>query len=319
EETAVHFHLEPLALGTLNGKVIDENTGTPVEGASIYLIEDANIQSGKTDANGSFTMTPYEGTYTMRVIAPGYYTVEKTVTIIGDTVTYEEVALTPISGLTHEIAYDDGSEEYRNAWYGPGNGWAVKMTLADGKDSAILSATKLKFNHEWPNPGGTAFKLYIYDTSGPNGEPGNIIAGPFDGEAIRSETEWTYIDLSHEGIEVGKEFFVVYIQHLPQTESPGISVDRDGPFSGRSWRYLDGEWRQLNENEGNYMIRAIVNYDTEVPVLTSPSDGLVTTENHVTIEGNSTPNTDIHIYNNGEEVAVVQSDNEGLFSETLTL
>src|SRR5690606_30112612 len=83
--------------------------------------------------------------------------------------------------------------------------------------------------------------------------------------------------------------------------------------------YLDGEWRQLNENEGNYMIRAIVNYDTEVPVLTSPSDGLVTTENHVTIEGNSTPNTDIHIYNNGEEVAVVQSDNEGLFSETLTL
>src|SRR5690606_38308520 len=148
EETAVHFHLEPLALGTLNGKVIDENTGTPVEGASIYLIEDANIQSGKTDANGSFTMTPYEGTYTMRVIAPGYYTAEKTVTIIGDTVTYEEVALTLISGLTHEIAYDDVSEEYRNAWYGPGNGWAVKMTLADGKDSAILSATKLKFNHE---------------------------------------------------------------------------------------------------------------------------------------------------------------------------
>lgn len=44
--------------------------------------------------------------------------------------------------------------------------------------------------------------------------PGEKIAGPLEAEAIRSETDWTFIDLSGEEIIVEGDFYLAYIQKM---------------------------------------------------------------------------------------------------------
>src|SRR5690606_11154369 len=68
----------------------------------------------------------------------------------------------------------------------------------------------------------------------------------------------------------------------------------------------------------NLMIRATVQYDVSVPVLTAPED-LVTNEESVTISGITSPNVDVKIYQNGTEIAVVQSNSSGSFETAATL
>lgn len=82
-------------------------------------------------------------------------------------------------------------------------------------ETALVTGGLFRFwNTEWPVPGGTAFKVAVYDASGPDGAPGKKIAGPFDGTALRNG-EWTHVDLSEHGIMVDGDFYMVYIQSAP--------------------------------------------------------------------------------------------------------
>ncbi len=123
---------------------------------------------------------------------------------------------------------------------------------------------------------------------GNDGAPGKKIAGPFDGKALRNG-EWTVVDLSEHGIMVEEDFYMVYIQTQPNPLSPGLATDETSPNAERSWQYVGGSWSQSPKNEGNYMIRARVNYEVETPTITSPSTGFITNDNKVTIEGTASP------------------------------
>lgn len=89
-----------------------------------------------TNDKGEYTLEAYEGAYTIKVAAPGYYSDEFSVELKGDVT--KETALKPFVGYPGEIAYDDGTAENANSYFAAGNGWAVKMTLADGKDKGSL-------------------------------------------------------------------------------------------------------------------------------------------------------------------------------------
>ncbi|MGY3716220.1 S8 family serine peptidase [Sutcliffiella cohnii] len=320
EEVQMNFTLQEKINGTIAGVITNELTGEPIEGARVYLVEDANITPAQTDADGSFQLTAFEGTYTLKVSDPMHYPNTVTITVEGESETVQNVSLAPIVGTSETIAYDDGTAEALNYMHTPGNGWAVKMSLADGKNRAVLTGGHYKFDGgNRPDPGGTAFLVEVYDATGPNGLPGKKIAGPIEAEAIRSHTEWTFIDLSGEEIVVPSDFYLAYIQKDEFPYIPAINRDTSSGSSGRSYSYIDGVWKQAHVSDGNYMIRAVVAYDEAVPAITSPSNNTFTTDDVVTVNGKAQPNTNITLYNNGSEVAEVTSAADGTFEAEVSL
>ncbi|MGE6752138.1 S8 family serine peptidase [Rossellomorea sp. NPDC071047] len=314
-----NFTLEEIPQGNITGTVTNEISGEPVEGATVFLLEDAVVEPVETNENGEYELEAYEGEYTLKVVAPYYYSKEMTVTVEGGEATNADVSLEPFIGYPGEIGYDDGTAENARAFYDAGNGWAVKMSLEEGNETALVTGGLFRFwDTEWPVPGGTEFQVAVYDASGPDGAPGKKLAGPFDGTALRNG-EWTHVDLSQHGIMVEGDFYMVYIQSAPNPNAPGLGTDEDGEYAARSWQFVGGAWSQAPEDEGNYMIRATVNYEVTSPVITSPKDGSFTNKDSVTVEGTSAPTTTVHLFNGDDEVATAETMEDGTFSADVSL
>ncbi|MGV3487087.1 MAG: S8 family serine peptidase [Tuberibacillus sp.] len=314
-----NFTLNPIPQGTITGTITNKATGEPVANATVMLMEDANIQPVHTDETGAFSITAYEGTYTMHVSAPNFYTSDVEVTVTGNGSTTKDVELRPFIGYPGELVYDDGTAENAHAFYDAQNAWGVKMSLPEGHDSAMVTAGKFLFwTQDWPVPGGTQFQVEVYDATGPDGAPGNKLAGPIDATAKR-DGSWTTVDLSNEGIVVNGDFYIVYVQTQPNPYAPGLATDEDGTNYGRSWQRVSGAWSPSPEDEGNYMIRADVSYEVVPPVITSPKDGTFTNQDTVTVTGKAAPTTTVTLYNNGEEAGTVSVGDDGTFTKDVTL
>jgi bacillopeptidase F len=315
--STANFTLQELAQGTVTGIVTNQATGEPVVGAIVYLIEDAAVAPVQADEAGRYSLTAYEGEYTLKVIAPSFYSQEATVTLQGTT--EHNFSIKPFIGYPSEIGYDDGTAENARAFYDAGNGWAVKMSLAKGHNKALVTGGLFRFwTSEWPVPGGTAFKVAVYNASGADGAPGKKLAGPFDATALRNG-QWTHVDLSSHGIVVEGDFYLVYIQAGINTASPGLATDENGANALRSWQLVGGSWAQSPEAEGNYMIRAVVDYEVNAPTITSPVDGTFTNTRTVKVEGQAAPTTTVHIFNAGNEVATVAANADGSYAVDVNL
>lgn len=310
------FNLKEIPQRTINGTLTDEITGEAIGGATLFLKEDANITPVKTGNNGHYDLVAYEGDYTLKVIARGYYSKEIEITIDEDTSTVD-LELKPFYGYPgEEIAYDDGTGEGGSWFHEAGNGWGVKMSLAEGQDQAMVTGGKFLFS----KTGGDKFQVVIFDASGVNGAPGERIAGPVDATAIKNG-EWTTVDLRDEGIVVKDDFYMVYMQSQDSREAPKLQQDKNGPFTERSWENYQGHWYQLESNflTGNKMIRALVDYEMDTPVITSPEEDYITSEAEITVEGKATPTTKIQLMINGETVERKEVDDNGDFSIPATL
>ncbi|WYP26951.1 S8 family serine peptidase [Alkalihalobacillus sp. FSL W8-0930] len=317
--TTAHFTLTEVATGTISGVVSNEATGEPVSGATVTLLEDGHIAPVKTNDQGEYELRAYEGEYTVQITAPSFYSQTIEVIVTGGETASHDVALQPFIGYEGEIGYDDGTAENARAYYEAGNGWAVRMSLAEGEERAVLTGGLFRFwDEEWPVPGGTEFKVAVYDASGPDGSPGKQIAGPIDATAKRDGT-WTEVDLSGEGIMVEGDFYLTYIQSAADPNAPGLAIDEDGPVAERSWEFIGGSFTQTPADEGNYMIRAKVNYELSAPTITSPEDGTMTNEEVILIEGTSSAASGIIIYNDGEEASTTTTDESGVFTTDVTL
>ncbi len=319
QTSTVNFTLDETPQGTVTGTVTNEQTGNPVAGATVYVVEDAAIVPAVTDENGQYSLTVYEGTYTLKVSAPLYYGQETTVTIEENESEEKNFVLKPFIGFSGEIKYDDGTAENARAFYDAGNGWAVKMSLESGQETAQVTGASLRFwDTTWPAPGGTEFQVSVYDATGTDGAPGQKLAGPFTDTALR-DGNWTHVDLREHGIMVDGDFFIVYTQTKANPNAPGLGTDEDGPYVDRSWQFAGGAWSLTPEAEGNYMIRANVDYEVTPPTITSPADGSYTNKKEVTVEGEAAPNTTVEIMNDGEKAAETTADEEGTFSSPINL
>ena len=83
-------------------------------------VEDAAVKPVQTDDDGSYSLTAYEGSYTVKVSANGYYSSEFSVDLKGDV--SKDIELDPFIGYPGEIGYDDGTGENAWAFYESGNG-----------------------------------------------------------------------------------------------------------------------------------------------------------------------------------------------------
>lgn len=312
ETTTANFTLEEMPQASISGTVTDKSTGEPIAGATLLLVEDANISPVQTDAAGHFAITAYEGDYTLKVVARGYHGQEAAITIGGQPT--HDFALEPFFTYPGgEIGYDDGTAENARAFYDAGNGWGVKMSLPAGNDTGIVTEGVFRFwNTEWPVPGGTAFAVEVWDATGADGAPGQKIAGPIDAQAKRNG-DWTVVDLTEHNIVVDGDFYMVYIQTAANPYAPGLATDENGTNSKRSYQFV-GSWSPAPAAEGNYMIRARVSFEVSEPTITSPKTGTVTNEKNIVIEGSASPTTTISLRNNGEEVDSVVIGNDGRFS-----
>lgn len=315
-----NFMLEEVPKGTISGTVTNEQTGAPIKDATVYVVEDAVVQPVKTDDNGNYSLSVYEGTYTVKVMANGYYGKDSQAVVEGNKTTDKDFQLKPfLTAPGGVIGYDDGTAENARAFYDAGNGWGVKMSLPAGKEQALVTGGLFRFwDTEWPVPGGTDIKVAVYDASGPDGSPGKKLAGPIDATALRNG-EWTKVDLSSYGIQVTGDFYMVYLQAKPNPNAPGLGTDEDGTNAERSWQFVGGAWSPAPAEEGNYMIRAQVDYEVTAPVITSPADGSFTNKETVKVEGQTAPEVKVEILNGGKKAAETTSDKDGKFAADVKL
>lgn len=312
--TTANFTLSEIEENTVSGVITDQSTGEGIEGATIILVEDANVTPVVTDASGNYSLTAYEGVYTLKIIARGYHSQEVSITI-GSDATTKNIALEPFYTYPGgEIGYDDGTAENARAFNAAGNAWAVKMSLPEGKEKGIVTDGVFRFwDTEWPNPGGTAFAVEVWDATGVDGTPGKKLAGPIDATALRNG-EWTVVDLTGHNITVDGDFFMVYVQTFANPNTPGLATDENGVNAGRSYQGVSGAWSPSPAEEGNYMIRARVSYEVVGPIITSPETGLVTNDPQFTVRGTASPTTTIELTQNGEDAGSVIVDEAGKFS-----
>lgn len=310
------FTLEALSEHTIHGKITDDVTGEVIEGATVLLKEDANVDPVSTDENGHYELTNFEGDYTLQVTASGYERHEVDV-VIDDEESEFNLTLSPFYSYPgDELAYDDGTGEGGSWFHEAGSGWGVRMSLPDGKDKALVTEGKFLFS----SGGGDQFQVEVFDASGPDGAPGEKIAGPVNATAIKND-EWTTVDLRDESIIVEDDFYMVYMQTEDGEDAPKLQQDKDGEFTERSWENYHGNWYQLEPSilVGNKMIRANVDYEVEQPVITSPADGDVTGDMDIEVEGTATPGTKIQLTNNGEEMNETDVDDDGQFVTEIPL
>ncbi|MGE6488781.1 S8 family serine peptidase [Paenisporosarcina sp. NPDC076898] len=307
------FTLDEIAQNTVSGTITDESTGEGIAGATLLLVEDANITPVETDDSGHYSITAYEGNYTLKVIARGYHSKDASVTI-GANALELSLALEPFYTYPGgEIGYDDGTAENARAFNAAGNAWAVKMSLPEGKENGIVTDGVFRFwDTEWPVPGGTAFAVEVWDATGPEGAPGKKLTESINATALRNG-EWTVVDLTEHNIVVNGDFYMVYRQTFANPNTPGLATDENGTNAERSYQSVSGTWSASPVAEGNYMIRARVSYEVSAPVITSPTSDLATNNSAITIEGSASPTTTIQLKNNDGDAGSVVVGNDGKF------
>ncbi|WP_249669818.1 S8 family serine peptidase [Polycladospora coralii] len=315
--TTQNFILDPIAQGTVSGQIKDEKSGKPIQGATLYLVEDAVVKPVQSDENGNYSIQAYEGTYTLKVGAPHYFGQEATIEIKGNETITQNFDLKPFISYPGEIGYDDGTAD-GFVTYDAGTQFAVKMSLADGKDRALLQSALIHFFSGELAPEETDFQVAIYDASGPEGSPGKRLVGPIDA-AVEQFGKWQKIDLADKSILVEGDFYVVYIQKDVYPDTPGLSVDHSYPNSQRNWLNWGGTWEKAPVIEGNFMIRAQVDYEAVAPVIESPKNDSFVNQKTITVSGQASPSTTVKLYNKGKEIAETKATAEGIFSTEVNL
>ncbi|SHF76343.1 cell wall-binding repeat-containing protein [Ornithinibacillus halophilus] len=322
------IELTSLPKQTISGQ-IENSDGAAIENAQVFLLEDDNVTPVKSDVKGNYSLEALAGTYTLKVYADGYYALTEEITVVEGEPINLNIHLGAFNSTeASEIYYDNGDWDKNIVWGKEDSGFAVRMSLEEGQDAAMLTGAKLQF---WaghvPVPGGEDIRISVYDATGEDGKPGNKIAGPIDATAVRDLYQWTEVDLSEHGIVVEGDFYILYQQTDDYPYVPSFVADGDSEnWTGRSWDYFGGEWYQSDQSYGNYMIRAVVDYgeqeaipDIDTPVITSPESGLETSKQTLSLQGTASSFTTIQVLNNGEVAGTANVNKEGKFSVSVDL
>lgn len=306
------FVLTEIPKGIITGTITDRATNEVITNATVQLVEDANIPEVQSDGKGKYELEAYEGRYTLMVTAPGYHdqSVEITIDQKGKTV---DVKLDPFYTYPGgELGYDNGKVDNGSMYFAGGVGWAVRMSLPEGKKSAVVTDGVFHFiDKGYSESPQTEFAVEVWDAKGNNGLPGNKLAGPIKAEAQLDD--WTVVDLREHNIKVDGDFYMVYVQTLDYPDALGLATDNGNPYYKRSYQYLDGMFYPAFVEDGNYMIRARVDYGMEKPEITSPRTGEKSADPAVTIVGKASPTATIELTNNGVVVGKEKVNETGTF------
>ena len=197
------------------GIISNEITGEAIEDVMLQLVDDANITPVVTNADGTYSLTAHEGTYKLKATKRGYHSKEVTLqlTITGDSDI--DVSLSPIFTYPgDEIGYDNGEIDNGSMYYRQRCGMGSENVLClTTKTTAFVTEGLFHFlDKGFSDTIGTEFNVEVWDAKGPDGLPGEKLAGPLAAEAVLDG--WTSVDLSDHEIQVDGDFYMVYVQTL---------------------------------------------------------------------------------------------------------
>lgn len=107
---ALLIPLTAMADGTITGKVLNGADSTPLEYATVQLIDAKTkkplLISSMTDADGSFSIKAPDGRYLVRITNAGNVMQERSATVAGADITIGSVSLAPDSKLLKEVVVE---------------------------------------------------------------------------------------------------------------------------------------------------------------------------------------------------------------------
>ncbi|WP_324824024.1 S8 family serine peptidase [Sinanaerobacter sp. ZZT-01] len=234
--------------------------GNKIANAKVTAVGASGIFRGVTDEFGATRIDGlYEGNYAVKVTAPGYAPIERTIEIVeGEQADLGTLTLSSLSeGEKYELFYDSGTVTTKSGFKSDGGVYGVKMTPSK---MVKIDAIKMFFTdgdaeNTEQNPVGKKFMYTIYGDSGTDGYAGEILAGPFTAEVTAAD-DWTEISLA-EPLIVDESFYVAYTQIGDKTAAPRIGIDGTSPNSKNSYLLSGGAWREPSVS-GAIMIRSVV-------------------------------------------------------------
>ena len=312
EDAFKEFKMKKIPMGIIRGRLVDERTKKPIEGAEIKIKEDYHVKGVTTDSNGEFLLeNVLEGQWTMVATAEEYYIKEVELQVTGNEELNENFELKPFISCNKEIAYDDGTpEEFKAFDYGS-KGWAIKMTP---EKSGKLVGAKVYLSDTWPSPEGNGLRIAVHDSDS-QGRVGNLI---FTTDVIEVEKGgWSYIDLSEYNFKTDRDFYLSYIQAYAGGYSAGIGIDTSTPSANRTYYHflLTGKIERVEDGYGNLLLRADMQYEFNVPTIDLLNESYTNKES-ITITGNVNTNSLVRVYVNGNIAIEEQIHNNAYEIET---
>uniref|UniRef100_A0A7C3UYH8 T9SS type A sorting domain-containing protein n=1 Tax=candidate division WOR-3 bacterium TaxID=2052148 RepID=A0A7C3UYH8_UNCW3 len=155
-----------------------------------------------------------------------------------------------------ELRYDDGERDGAWAFYRKGNGWANKF-VSPYYPAKLTGVKYCAWSDSWPQPGGTRIVARILDDDGPDGLPGTIL---WQETVNVNRGTFTLINVEP-NVEINSgAFYVAWIQADTWVNSPGLSIDEDGPFAREIYTFYRDTWYYDPDPMygGDWMIRAVI-------------------------------------------------------------
>ena len=156
----------------------------------------------------------------------------------------------------YELLYDDGIQESFVVWATANNLDGVKFTPVGYP--CTVNGGKINIGAQSSYPAGSnplvACSLYVYDATGSNGTPGNIIGGPY--AFTPAGYGWNNFTFTTPVTITSGNFYIVKKQGGDYPNAAGVAIDTT-TSNLRSWQKFqpNGPWVPAS---GNFMIRAMM-------------------------------------------------------------
>ena len=232
---------------------IKDNEGNSVKSDVKIYEKGSNIPKYISSSKSTVILTNIpEGEYKVIVLASGYRTYEKMVTI-KDNTSLSTIVLTKLttSGEKKEIANDGG--DFANA--------KILAPLKNGGSVAVkyhfdeeILLKKLRFGLKKATAEsivGKSFTYSIYGENDKDGYPGNILLGPVT-TTVAADNNFT--DIVIPDLFVKGDIYVAYTQVDEGETVPRIAVDESTRGEGKIFKLINGAWYEAGEL-GMYMVR----------------------------------------------------------------
>lgn len=259
---------------------IKDNEGNSVKSDVKIYEKGSNIPKYISSSKSTVILTNIpEGEYKVIVLASGYRTYEKMVTI-KDNTSLSTIVLTKLttSGEKKEIANDGGDFANAKILAPLKNGGSVAVKYHFDEE-VILKKLRIGLKKATTESiVGKPFTYSIYGENKKDGYPGNILLGPVT-TTVALDNDFTDIDIPD--LFVKGDIYVAYTQVGEGDTVPRIAVDESTRGEGKIFKLINGAWYEAGEL-GMYMVRIETeevssSKQPETPPVTPPTPSIPST------------------------------------------
>lgn len=232
---------------------IKDNEGNSVKSDVKIYEKGSNIPKYISSSKSTVILTNIpEGEYKVIVLASGYRTYEKMVTI-KDNTSLSTIVLTKLttSGEKKEIANDGGDFANAKILAPLKNGGSVAVKYHFDEE-VILKKLRIGLKKATAESiVGKSFTYSIYGENDKDGYPGNILLGPVT-TTVALDNDFT--DIVIPDLFVKGDIYVAYTQVGEGDAVPRVAVDESTRGEGKIFKLINGAWYEAGEL-GMYMVR----------------------------------------------------------------